>query len=501
MNKNEKSCYDIDASRINGNVVNVFQPTNIDEIIKIINEAISDIVPRGSGTNLVGSSVPLNSVIVDMRRMNKVTNFDPVKKTIIVESGATVKELNEKLKQINKEFPIYFNEQSTIGSMIANNCIGDKSMRYGVMKDNIEEVEFINGRGELIKLGKADISDVCGMEGITGIIIKAKLKLINLTQKSLSIFQSDNLDDVLSMARRLKSENEIDMLKLYSKKTSLMLGFPEKFNVIIGFDSERGKIKGNEYDKIIKIIKNEYYYIYKNKYYESEDVKLFYDKLKEFITTLEDLDITYLGDLGMAILNTFFKEDEKEKKETVINLMKRIVSKKGKYGIGIKRKYFIDPLDKKIIIRIKKRYDPFGKFNRGKLIDYPYTKDKLEKIEDTSIEGEEITTNEILKELKVIGDEDRNKPIIEKNLVDTNDRTKIQETDKNQDINLIRNVMLNNYKKNNEKTAFKDYIDKSIYKNITEKELINRIMTNKLAKIQEIDDKGENKKGENKNVN
>jgi len=39
----------------------------------------------------------------------------------------------------------------------------------------IESLEVINGKGEHIKVAKSDFSDFVGMEGITGLIIKANL--------------------------------------------------------------------------------------------------------------------------------------------------------------------------------------------------------------------------------------------------------------------------------------------------------------------------------------
>jgi len=80
-----------------------------------------------------------------------------------------------------------------LGGVVAMNSAGLMG-GYGRIKEWIEEIEFVNGRGELVKIGKADLSDVCGMEGITGVIIKVKLKLIPVTKKSASIFQTDEIE-------------------------------------------------------------------------------------------------------------------------------------------------------------------------------------------------------------------------------------------------------------------------------------------------------------------
>jgi FAD/FMN-containing dehydrogenase len=408
--------YEIDASRSRGKSLKIMYPTTEEEIQAIIKDA-TDIVPRGSGTNLVNGSLPNNSVVVEMRGLNKLTHFDQAKKTVIAEAGITLKELNEKLHAVHCEFPLWFNEQSTIGSMIAYNTVGEKSMRLGTMKEWIEEIEFINGRGELIKLSRADLSEVCGMEGTTGIIIRAKLKLLPLSKKSFSLFQSDALDEIISIARRLKQEPEVVMLKLYAKKTSELYGLSGKYHLIIGFDSERGKIPEHEAGKIISLLKNEYFNLYKKGYYESQDGKVFYDKLKEFMNFCEELGAPYIADLGTAIINPFFKPEEHEKIKKTEEFLKKIGAKKGRYGIGMKRKYLLDDLEKKIILRIKKRHDPFAKFNYGKLIDvspaslaflheehekksFTSSRDKTEDDDKIKLLGEEKTAQEFMKEIR-----------------------------------------------------------------------------------------------------
>ena len=254
MNKKEMICYNADASGLKGVAERVVFPNNIKQIQGIIKAPAIDIVPRGAGSGLVGGCVPNNSVVVDMSKMNKVLEFNPGKRIVRVEAGITLRELNEKLNARGFEFPIDVSNEgiSTIGGMIATNASGDRSMKYGTMKDWIEGVEFVNGEGEIMKTSKADLGDVCGMEGITGIIVSVRLRVSPLIKRTASIFQSDSIDEILSVARRLKSEKEVVKLKLFSKYVSKLLGLPEKYNLIIEFDSDRGKIKDEEYKKELK---------------------------------------------------------------------------------------------------------------------------------------------------------------------------------------------------------------------------------------------------------
>lgn len=408
ISKKESVCYESDASRLSGKPEKAIMPKTLSEVQSIVRANNIDIVPRGSGTGLSGGAVPNNSLVIDMSGMNKVTNFSPSKKTVHVESGITLKELNERLNPYFLEFPIDPANKgvSTIGGMIATNCSGDRSMRYGTIRDWIEEIEYINGRGELMKTSKADLMDICGMEGITGIIIGATIKLAPIIKRSASAFQTNNLDELLSIARTLKSEKEVVILELFSPLVSKFLGLPEKYNLIIEFNSDRGKIKGQDYDEIIKFRENIYFSIYKEGYYNSEDPKLFFDKLKEFMMYLDDNQIPYIGHLGAGVIIPFFKDNEKNKREAAIEFIKKIKGTPGKYGIGLLKKSFIEPFQAKMIQRVKVRYDPFLKLNKGKVIDineeYVSKRYKSKKTlqENKDISGEDITAKEVIKEIE-----------------------------------------------------------------------------------------------------
>ncbi len=386
LSKMDLVSYVSDASRIIGNVVNVFLPKDVNEIQEIVKTSKFDIIPRGSGTNIVGGCVPDNSVIIDIGRMNKILKFNPSKNSIYVQAGILLSDLNERLNSTGFEFPfkLYNKDVSTIGSMIAVNTIGTNSMKYGHINEWIEEIEIVNGRGELMKFSKADLRDFCGMEGITGIIVSAKLKVISKSEKSISVFQSDKIEEVLSISRRLKSEKDVIMLEVFPPGVSKLLNLPEKYNLIVEFDSDRGKVKGKDYEFLESIRDKIYYNMHNKGYYNTEDPKFFFDKTKEFVSFFENNQIPYFCDIGMNIAYCFFRDDETVKRDLTIQFMKKGDIKFGRYGIGIKRKEFVDNFQKKIISRIKKRHDPLWRFKKGKIIDID------ERIERVKTPDEEI---------------------------------------------------------------------------------------------------------------
>ncbi|MFH1359136.1 MAG: FAD-binding oxidoreductase [archaeon] len=409
INKNENVCYETDASRLVGRVTKVVFPESVEEIKEIVRNSDVDIIPRGGGSGLVGGCVPRKegSIVIDMRRMNKVLDFDLKSGTVFAEAGVTIKELNEKLKAVGFEFPIFTNDISTIGGMVAKGEISSLG-RYGSIKEWIEEIEFVNGRGELVNISKGDVSDVCGMEGISGVILKVKIKIIPLIKRSASIFQSDNFEEVFLITKRLRLEEEVVMLKLYNPFVSNLLGFPEKYNLIIFFDSDRGKIKGDDFSYLFNKLKKEYYHFYLKGFYESEDIKFFYDKISDFVLFLEDSNISYFCDLINGIVFPFFKDDFQR-----ISIIKFVEAKGGifaKYGFGLKRKKLIDNLQRRIFQRVKLRYDPFNKFNRGKVLDF---ESEGVEVKSRPLDGEKRSEIMFTENIK----EEKEEPKVENNFI------------------------------------------------------------------------------------
>lgn len=505
MNKKEITCYEIDASQIQGRAEKVLFPTDIEEIQKIIRTSHLDLVPRGGGTNLVGGCVPNNSIIVDMKKMHKIIEFDKNHSTIFVEAGITLDELNEILDYNGFEFPIQINNlTATIGGMVATNASGFWDMKYGRMKNWIESIDIINGKSEIQKIGKSDLGDFCGMEGITGIITRIKLKLIPKTKKSASIFQTNNLDDVLKIARRLKSETDVIMIELFSKDISEMLGLSYKYHLLIEFIGDRGKIKEEKYKKIIALKEKIYFALGEKNLNYDFDPKLFFDRINDFLIYLENRGIHYFGFLGSGIIHPLFKDHEELKKKETNNIIKKMGGKLGKFGIGLTKKDYLDNFEKKIAHRIKKRYDPMMKLNKGKICDF---EDIVQEV--SHYVQEDIKVNQSINTKPSIKENFKNKEpikeiiVVEKSedkIMSINDARLTTNSTNKKESDLISQVMGNSLTKNNENKTQEinppeidnnNQIEKRGKLSKEDQDLINKIMTGRFGMKNNGDKKDE----------
>jgi FAD/FMN-containing dehydrogenase len=119
--------------------------SDIIEAINLARESKIPLLPRGGGTSQCGQTVNEAIVIDNSKFLNKVLHFDKDKMFCIVEPGIVLDELNRFLKPYGLWFPVDVSTSSraTIGGMAGNNSCGGRSIRYGMMRDNVIGVEGI----------------------------------------------------------------------------------------------------------------------------------------------------------------------------------------------------------------------------------------------------------------------------------------------------------------------------------------------------------------------
>ncbi|MEK6918653.1 MAG: FAD-binding oxidoreductase [Nanoarchaeota archaeon] len=409
------NAYSTDASGISNNPISVFTPTTDEELRKIVHEN-HNITIRGGGSGVVGGCVPSEgSVVVDLSKMDKILDVDINKKVVYVQAGIILNDLNQELSKYNLEFPI--NPQSgsicTIGGMIATNATGPRSAKYKRVADHVLEIEIIDGHSKVVKLGRIDASNVVGMEGITGIIYSAKLKVIDKPKRSLTVYRSADLLKIIDLSRTLKMDNQVSMIHLISPMLSEILGLSRINHLFIEFESDRGDIKGDIYNNKIRIIDDLYKNASLSGYVRVEDPRVFLDRLIEVANYLDSQKIPYHANLGIGLVNPLFSAND----FSAINDLRLFVKKirgniAGTFGFGKTKKNFMDINDKKLAQRIKKRYDPNNKLNRGVIVDLDEklglpTKESIAEIIKKIDEEEEKKEEEIINKV-ISGEEIKN---------------------------------------------------------------------------------------------
>ncbi|MGC4027449.1 MAG: FAD-binding oxidoreductase [Steroidobacteraceae bacterium] len=177
-----------------GKALCVVRPATGEQVSRIVALCVErhiGIVPQGANTGLVGASVPDASgrqVLLSLERLRGGFELDLPNRSVTVDAGMRLQELNARLESHGLWFPIDLGADPSIGGMIATNAGGTRLIRYGDVRHNLMAVEVVlfNPPGQRVRLGSPLRKDNTGWDlkqlfigasGTTGIITRATLEV------------------------------------------------------------------------------------------------------------------------------------------------------------------------------------------------------------------------------------------------------------------------------------------------------------------------------------
>jgi len=99
-------------------------------------------------TGLVAESVPPSAgtgVILSMAKFKTIRDIDVANRSVVVEAGVTIAQLNEHLQHVNLMLPISLGSDGDcqIGGAISTNAGGHGVLRYGMMRNQLLGIEAV----------------------------------------------------------------------------------------------------------------------------------------------------------------------------------------------------------------------------------------------------------------------------------------------------------------------------------------------------------------------
>jgi len=366
------AAYETDASGIVGLAKEVILPSTIEEVCTAV-KTNQHIVIRGGGSGFRGGAVPLNGedVVLDLSRINTVEDVDLMRKTIEVGAGVIFEDLQQLLEEHELEIGVDLvsSRICTIGGMIATNAVGGRGMKYGRMSTFVRWIDVVDSTGTIIRKGATELSDYVGMEGTTGVIIRACLQCQSLPVRSASLLRIERYEDIELHTMNYKRLPEVSMIEVLCPTISDMLGIGCSYHLLIEYEGEQGDAKGIAYDKLMRLRNLIYGAVAREGYIRIEDVKVQVHTLTKLLSWLTQRRIPFFGHAGMGIIYPCFLPTQVEEISLLFNFISRIGgSVHGSFGVGIQKKAYVEHLDKKIYENIFKRTDLEKKFNQEKLL-------------------------------------------------------------------------------------------------------------------------------------
>ena len=128
---------------------------DVQAVLALAREGGVPVLPRGGGTGQCGQTVNRAIVLDCSKYLREIVSLDPAAATVTVQPGIVLAHLNAALKPHKLFFPVDPSTQArcTIGGMAANNSCGAKSIRYGLMADNVRAIDAILADGTQHRFG------------------------------------------------------------------------------------------------------------------------------------------------------------------------------------------------------------------------------------------------------------------------------------------------------------------------------------------------------------
>ena len=165
-------------------------PQEIAALLKICNQHLIPVTPRGAGTGLTGGALPhFGGLVISMERFNSIIEIDERNLQVTTEPGVITEVLQNEVKEKGLFYPPDPASKGScfIGGNIAENSGGPKAVKYGVVKDYVLNLEVVLPNGEIIWTGSNVLKNatgynitqlIVGSEGTLGIVTKIVLRLI-----------------------------------------------------------------------------------------------------------------------------------------------------------------------------------------------------------------------------------------------------------------------------------------------------------------------------------
>jgi len=161
----------------------------LERVLAWCEETKAAAIPFGGGTSVVGGVEPPGdrpAVSIDLKRLDRVLELDPVSRAARVQAGVTGPALEDQLRDHGltlRHFPQSF-EYSTLGGWIATRAGGHYATLHTHIDDFVESVRALTPRGwwesrRLPASGAGPSPDrmLIGSEGILGVITEAWMRV------------------------------------------------------------------------------------------------------------------------------------------------------------------------------------------------------------------------------------------------------------------------------------------------------------------------------------
>lgn len=188
----------------------------ISSIVKLANQQLIPVIPRGGGTGLSGGALPVyGGICISMERFKNIVEIDEENLQATVEPGVITQVFQDECEKVGLYYPPdpASRGSSFLGGNLAECSGGPRAVKYGVTKDYVLGIEFVSPTGEIVNAGGRVLKNVSGYnltqliigsEGTLGIITKIFFRLIPMPKhRKVMLAAYRNIEDCARTVSRI----------------------------------------------------------------------------------------------------------------------------------------------------------------------------------------------------------------------------------------------------------------------------------------------------------
>lgn len=171
-------------------VVKARSAEEVSALLKLCNQYLIPVTPRGAGTGLSGGALPvLGGLLISMERFNQILNIDEQNLQATVEPGVITEDFINAVAAKGLLYPVDPASKGScfIGGNVAHGSGGPRVVKYGTIREYVLNLEVVLPSGDIIWTGANTLKYasgynltqlMIGSEGTLGVVTKIVTKLI-----------------------------------------------------------------------------------------------------------------------------------------------------------------------------------------------------------------------------------------------------------------------------------------------------------------------------------
>jgi decaprenylphospho-beta-D-ribofuranose 2-oxidase len=172
------------------------------------------ICPRGAGRSYGDQALLDGHVLLDVKGMNRILDFDEDKKQITVEAGIRLIDIYEHVHYRRLTLPSSPTEShSSVSGAICANVNGKDGWKQGSFYEQVVRLSLLTADGEILEIDPSHelFDQVVSGIGLLGIVLDATLQLKSIPSPFLAVevFPAANVDELLTTLEQVERSHDL----------------------------------------------------------------------------------------------------------------------------------------------------------------------------------------------------------------------------------------------------------------------------------------------------